>query len=55
MPFRKHKKTGRMARIILLVSFIILIGRLVYVITGAIDQQQQKKQDVATPVTSTRA
>ncbi|MCX8956758.1 YfgG family protein [Erwinia psidii] len=52
MPFRKHKKTSRMTRIILLVSFIILVGRLIYVIPGAIGHHQQKKQDVNAPVTT---
>lgn len=56
MNFRKRQKTGRMTRIILLVSFIILVGRLIYVVPGAINHHQQKKaaQPVATGVVSER-
>nr|WP_281434637.1 YfgG family protein [Erwinia phyllosphaerae] len=49
MSFRKRQKTGRMTRIILFVSFIILVGRLVYVVPGAIEHHKQKKQDTAVP------
>lgn len=52
MPFRKHRKTGRMTRIVLLVSFIILAARLLYVLPGAIEHHQQKKQETATSVSS---
>ncbi|WNN43304.1 MULTISPECIES: YfgG family protein [Winslowiella] len=52
MTMKRHKKTGRMTRIVLLISFIILLGRLIYSIPGAIDHHQQKK---AMPETSTIA
>jgi len=51
MSFRKRQKTGRMTRVILLVSFIILLGRLIYVVPGAIEHHQQKKNPPAVPVT----
>ncbi|MGE9552344.1 YfgG family protein [Erwinia amylovora] len=54
MPFRKRQKTSRMTRIVLLVSFIILVGRLIYVVPGAIAHHQQKKQDVAVPTSVTK-
>ncbi|WP_338557468.1 YfgG family protein [Erwinia sp. E_sp_B04_7] len=54
MSFRKRQKTSRMTRIVLLVSFIILVGRLIYVVPGAIEHHQQKKQDVAVPTVVTK-
>ncbi|MBP2157047.1 hypothetical protein M2386_003921 [Erwinia rhapontici] len=51
MSFRKRQKTGRMTRVILLVSFIILLGRLIYVVPGAIEHHQQKKNAPAIPTT----
>ncbi|MCW1875318.1 YfgG family protein [Erwinia sp. INIA-01] len=52
MSFRKRQKTGTITRIILFVSFIILLGRLIYVVPGAIEHHKQKK---AAPVTSVSA
>lgn len=52
MSFRKRQKTGTLTRIILFVSFIILLGRLIYVIPGAFEHHQQKKAaPAATTVT----
>ncbi|CAX60895.1 MULTISPECIES: YfgG family protein [Erwinia] len=54
MSFRKRRKTSHMTRIILLVSFIILVGRLIFVVPGAIKHHQQKNQDVAVPTVITK-
>ncbi|MGB9095486.1 YfgG family protein [Erwinia sp.] len=54
MSFRKRRKTSHMTRIVLLVSFIILVGRLIFVVPGAIEHHQQKKQDVAAPTVVTK-
>lgn len=40
---RRRPKTGTMTRIVLLISFFILVGRLVFTIPGAIEHHQQKK------------
>ncbi|WP_336803747.1 YfgG family protein [Erwinia aphidicola] len=50
MSFKKRQKTGSMTRVILLVSFIILLGRLIFVVPGAIEHHQQKKRLPANPV-----
>jgi len=50
MSLQKRQKTGTLTRIILFVSFIILLGRLIYVVPGAIEHHQQKK---TAPATST--
>lgn len=50
---RQRHKTGLMTRIVLLVSFIILLGRLILVIPGAISHHQQKQQNAASPAIST--
>ena len=50
MSVRKRQKTGTITRIILFISFIILLGRLVYVVPGAIEHHQQKKAASAAPV-----
>lgn len=42
-PARRRPKTGTMTRIILLISFFILVGRLIFIIPGAIEHHQQKK------------
>ncbi|MFH8132894.1 YfgG family protein [Pantoea osteomyelitidis] len=52
MPVRRRQKTGTMTRIVLLISFIILLGRLIFTIPGAIEHQQQKKTASA-PITIT--
>nr|WP_191322167.1 YfgG family protein [Pantoea nemavictus] len=39
-----------MSRIILLISFFILVGRLIFIIPGAIEHHQQK-QVISEPVT----
>ena len=49
MPFRKQRKTSRMTRIVLLVSFIILAARLLYVLPGAIEHHKQKQQETTVP------
>nr|WP_234473260.1 YfgG family protein [Erwinia sp. S63] len=44
-----------MTRIILLISFFILVGRLIFIIPGAIEHHQQKKaapEPVTTLITS---
>ena len=43
IPARRRPKTGTMTRIILLISFMILAGRLLFIIPGAIEHHQQKK------------
>lgn len=43
IPARRRPKTGTMTRIILLISFFILVGRLIFIIPGAIEHHQQKK------------
>ena len=43
MSIRRRQKTGLMTRIILLISFLILLGRLLYTIPGAIEHHQQKQ------------
>ncbi|QUG74790.1 DUF2633 family protein [Erwinia sp. E602] len=52
MTFRKRSRTGRMTRVVLLVSFIILAGRLIFVIPGAIEHHQQR-QNAPVPTLST--
>jgi len=52
MSFRKRQKTGKITRIILFVSFVILLGRLIYVIPAAFEHHQQKKVEPATPVSA---
>ncbi len=45
----KRQKTSRMTRIVLLISFILLVGRLLYAVPGAIEHHKQKHQDVTVP------
>ncbi|MCU5774001.1 YfgG family protein [Erwiniaceae bacterium BAC15a-03b] len=55
MHIQRHKKTGQMTRIVLLISFIILLGRLIYTIPGAIEHHQQKNAPtpaITAPVTT---
>ncbi|EJL94015.1 DUF2633 family protein [Pantoea sp. BIGb0393] len=47
---RRRPKTSTMSRIILLISFFILVGRLIFIIPGAIEHHQQK-QVISEPVT----
>lgn len=54
MTFRRPRKTSHITKIVLLVSFIILVARLVYVFPGALADHQQKKQNVSTPVVATK-
>ncbi|MDW8847107.1 YfgG family protein [Erwinia sp. MMLR14_017] len=54
ISFRKRQKTSRMTRIVLLVSFIILTGRLIYLVPAAFEHHQQKKQEVAQPIAVTK-
>ncbi|URQ59931.1 YfgG family protein [Pantoea alhagi] len=49
---RKRRKTGRMTRIVLLISFIILIGRLLFVLPGAFQHHQDKKANNGVPMTT---
>ncbi|MDF7648880.1 YfgG family protein [Candidatus Pantoea formicae] len=51
IPARRRPKTGTMTRIILLISFFILVGRLIFIIPGAIEHHQQKKA-LPEPVTT---
>ncbi|WP_092876018.1 YfgG family protein [Izhakiella capsodis] len=46
---RQRRKSSLMIRIVLLISFFILIGRLIFVIPGAISHHQQKLQEASTP------
>lgn len=48
---RKRHKTGRMTRIVLLISFIILFGRLLLVLPGAFQHHQDKKVNAELPIT----
>ena len=48
MSFKRHK-TSRMTRIVLLISFILLFGRLIYAVPGAIEHHKQKQADVTVP------
>ena len=50
MSLQKRQQTGKLPRIVLFISFIILLGRLIYVVPGAIEHHQQK---TAEPVSST--
>ncbi len=52
LPPRRRPKTGTMTRIVLLISFFILAGRLIFIIPGAIEHHQQKKA-VPEPATLT--
>ncbi|MFS2222095.1 YfgG family protein [Pantoea sp. B65] len=49
MSGHRRRKTGPMTRIVLLISFIILLARLIYTIPGAIEHHQQKKALPETP------
>ncbi|AUX94384.1 YfgG family protein [Mixta gaviniae] len=49
-PFRRRHKTGRMTRVVLLISFILLLGRLLYVLPGAFQHHQDKKEQAEAPV-----
>lgn len=40
---RRRHKTSNMTRIVLFISFLILAGRLIFIIPGAIEHHQQKK------------
>lgn len=51
IPARRRPKTGTMTRIILLISFFILVGRLIFIIPGAIEHHQQKSA-LPKPVTT---
>nr|WP_075181611.1 YfgG family protein [Pantoea sp. 1.19] len=52
MKMKRQQKTGLMTRIVLLISFLILLGRLLYAIPGAIEHRQQKQQAQSAPATS---
>ncbi|WP_409074733.1 YfgG family protein [Pantoea sp. C3] len=40
---RRRQKTGTMTRIVLLISFIILVSRLIFLMPAAFEHHQQKK------------
>jgi len=45
MSLQKRQKTGKLTQTILFISFVILLGRLIYVVPGAIEHHQQKKAE----------
>lgn len=50
---RRRQKTGTMTRIVLLISFIILFSRLIFILPAAFEHhQQQKSLPEPTAVTS---
>ncbi|PKH21939.1 hypothetical protein CIG19_14640 [Enterobacterales bacterium CwR94] len=49
---KNKQKTSQMTKIVLLVSFLILLGRLIYAIPGAIEHHAQKKQLQMPPETT---
>ena len=53
-PVRKRRKTGRMTRIVLLISFAILLGRLLFVLPSAFQHHQDKKAN-AEPTIATQS
>ena len=40
---RRRQKTGTMTRIVLLISFIILFSRLIFILRAAFEHHQQQK------------
>ncbi|WP_288476828.1 YfgG family protein [uncultured Pantoea sp.] len=40
---RRRQKTGTMTRIVLLISFIILVSRLIFILPAAFEHHQQQK------------
>jgi len=40
---RRRQKTGTMTRIVLLISFIILFSRLIFILPAAFEHHQQQK------------
>lgn len=49
---RRRQKTGTMTRIVLLISFIILFSRLIFILPAAFEHHQQQKA-IPEPVTAT--
>ncbi|MGK3143307.1 YfgG family protein [Pantoea sp. C2G6] len=43
---RRRQKTGTMTRIVLLISFIILFSRLIFILPAAFEHHQQQKTPV---------
>ncbi|MBE5252104.1 YfgG family protein [Mixta mediterraneensis] len=43
IPSRRRQKTGTMTRIVLLISFIILFSRMIFILPAAFEHHQQKK------------
>ncbi|HEJ9120959.1 TPA: DUF2633 family protein [Serratia marcescens] len=43
----RKKTTGQMTKIVLFISFIILVGRLLYAAVVAVPHHQEKKQAAA--------
>ncbi|WP_071882824.1 YfgG family protein [Chania multitudinisentens] len=49
----RKKTTGRITRIVLLISFIILVGRLLYAVLMAIPHHQEKLRSSESQFTET--
>ncbi|MCG7388930.1 MULTISPECIES: YfgG family protein [Pantoea] len=43
IPSRRRPKSGSFTRIVLLISFIILVSRLIFILPAAFEHHQQKK------------
>ncbi|OQP34691.1 YfgG family protein [Pantoea latae] len=43
IPSRRRAKTPSFTRIVLLISFIILVSRLIFILPAAFEHHQQKK------------
>ncbi|CUU24892.1 hypothetical protein J9874_00787 [Duffyella gerundensis] len=49
LPLRRRQKTSTMTRIVLLISFLILFGRLIFLIPAALEHYQQQQTLPETP------
>lgn len=53
IPSRRRPKTSSFTRIVLLISFIILFSRLIFILPAAFEHHQQKKAaPESTPVST---
>ncbi|RPE02262.1 DUF2633 family protein [Candidatus Pantoea deserta] len=43
IPSRRRPRTSSFTRIVLLISFIILVSRLIFILPAAFEHHQQKK------------
>lgn len=43
IPSRRRPKTSSFTRVVLLISFIILVSRLIFILPAAFEHHQQKK------------